>query len=154
MEKIKFGDTLLDMVSNGTQYMGERLQIVFACPAGLSYEQMEEILANVDRIELLSEQGELLQVYKGYTCLYSLRKQYDYVIRTEQVEDGQDEAGNALYANQDVTGTVMVAILKQPDLRTQLEQLAEELTMTQLAMIEMYEAVSYTNPTLPTERRV
>lgn len=139
MEKIKFGDTQLDLVSNGTQYMGEQLQIVFVCPVSLTYEQIEEILANVGRIELLSEQGELLQVYKGYTCLHSLRKQFDYVICTEQVEDGQDEAGNTMYATQDVTDTVMIAILKQPDLREQLKQLAEELTTTQLAIVELYE---------------
>lgn len=129
-----------DLVPAGIHYAtGDQLCLTIVWPENTTYEEIEASLAGCDRIEILAEAGELLEAIAGYTFLASLRKQYDYVISTERVEVGQDDDSELVYINRDVTGNVMVVTLKRQDIRKQIDQLAEELTATQLALVDIYE---------------
>lgn len=125
MEKIKFGNAVYDLVPAGTHYAGEQLRLVIAWPEGVAYEEIEASLTDCDRIEIISEVGEMLEAIKGYTCVDRLVKQHDYVIGVEQIKDGENEAGEPLYINREVVGSVMIATLKRPDIRETVESMRE-----------------------------
>lgn len=130
MEKIKFGSVQYDLVPDGTRYgTGEQLHVVLVWPDGATYEDIEASVTGCDRIEILSDTGELLEAIKGYSHVHQLRKQFNYVIAMEQVQDGTNEAGEPLYVNQDVTGTVMIVTLKQTDIRDAVESLQAAVDM-------------------------
>lgn len=50
-----------------------------------------------------------------------------------------DSEGNAVYEYKDITGTVLIAEFRLPDLREKYAALEEEVTNTQLAIVELYE---------------
>ena len=68
-----------------------------------------------------------------------MTRQSDYVIGTEKEETGVDEDGNPIYTHKDVTGTVMIAEFRLPDLREAYKSLEEEMTNAQMAIVELYE---------------
>ena len=78
-----------------------------------------------------------MEAIRGHTCVDRLVKQYDYVIGTEQVEDGQGEDGETLYTSQDVLGTVMIATLKRPDIRVELDSVKETVEMLVVSGLEV-----------------
>ena len=129
MEKIKFGTTQYDLTPGGYYVTGDQMKLAFVWPEGVAYEEIEVSLTGCERIELLAESGDLLEAIKGYTCIDRLIKQYDCVIGTEQVEDGQGEDGETLYTSQDVICTVMIATLKKPDIRAELDSVKETVVM-------------------------
>ena len=54
----------------------------------------------------------------------------------------QEHLSNVLYpvyTYKDVTGTVMIAEFRLPDLREAYKSLEEEVTNTQMALVELYE---------------
>lgn len=68
-----------------------------------------------------------------------MTRQKDYVIRVEKNQTGTDSEGNAVYEYKDITGTVLIAEFRLPDLREKYAALEEEVTNTQLAIVELYE---------------
>jgi len=137
MEKIKFGTTQYDLTPGGYYVTGDQLKLAFVWPEGVAYEEIEASLTGCDRIELLAESGDLLEAIKGYTCVDRLVKRYYCVIGTERVEDGQGEDGETLYTSKDVLGTVMIATLKKPDVRAELDSVKETVEMLVVSGLEV-----------------
>lgn len=126
MEKIKFGDSIYDLAPNGVQHNAEELHVIILWPDTMTYEEIENSMTGCERIEILAENRDVLEAVKGYKHLDQLRKHFDYVVRTEQVEDGVDENGEVLYTNKDVTSTVMIATLKRSDIWDTMTDMQEK----------------------------
>lgn len=125
MEKIKFGqDAIYELVVNGVSFSEDRATLTFL-PGEKTYDEIEKDVTGCNRIEVLDSGGEVMEARSGYIYLDSLTKKKDYVIGTEQVEDGTDEEGETIYLNRDVTGTAMIAMLKKSDVRKQMDDLQE-----------------------------
>lgn len=136
-EKIKFHDgAVYELVTDGVYFADDKAQITFL-PGEKTYEQIEDDLTGCNRIEILDTFGETMEAHSGYAYLDTLTKKKDYTIGTEQVEDGQDDNGDAIYINRDVTGTVMIATLKKSDIRKQIDDLQETVDMILLADLEV-----------------
>ena len=128
-EKVKFREgAVYDLVVNGVSFGEERAQLTFL-PGEKTYEQIEADLTGCNRIEVLDSIGEVMEARSGYIYLDTLTKKKDYIIGTEQIEDGTDDNGDTIYVNHDVTGTVMIATLKKADMRKQVDDLQETVDM-------------------------
>lgn len=128
-EKIKFHErAVYDLVTGGVDFGEERARLTFL-PGEKTYEQIEADVTGCNRIEVIDTSGEVMEARAGYIYLDTLTKKKDYIIGTEQVEDGQDENGDTIYLNHDVTGTVMIAVLKKADIRKQVDDLQETVDM-------------------------
>lgn len=122
MEKIKFGTEIFDLVPVGATFREDSAKIIFVMPDGKSYEEIEEVVSGKERIEILDETGDILEARKGYIYLDSLTKQKNRVIATAQVVTGtNEETGEPIYQNQEVTAAVMVVTLKRSDVRQAVE---------------------------------
>lgn len=122
MEKIKFGTEIFDLVPVGATFREDSAKIIFVMPDGKSYEEIEEAVSGKERIEILDETGDVLEARKGYIYLDSLTKQKNRVIATAQVVTGtNEETGEPIYQNQEVTAAVMVVTLKRSDVRQAVE---------------------------------
>ena len=88
---------------------------------------------------LLDDAGEPLTSRRDLVYAGRMTRQSDYVIGTEKEETGTDENGNPIYTYKDVTGPVMIAEFRLPDLREAYKSLEEEMTNAQMAIVELYE---------------
>ena len=138
MEKIKFNDSLFELVANGYQLQQDGGRIIFQ-PGEKTFEEIEAAVSAATSIVLLDDAGESLASRTDLVYAGRMSKQKDYVIRTEKEETGADEDGNPIYTYKDVTGTVMIAEFRLPDWREQYAELANEVTNAQLAIVELYE---------------
>ena len=138
MEKIKFLNKTYELVANGYQLQQDGGRIVFQ-PGDQTFEEVEAAVSVATSILLLDDAGEPLISRTDLAYAGRLAKQKDYVIRTEKEETGTDEDGNPVYTYKNVTGTVMIADYRLPDLREKYKALEEEVTNTQLAIVELYE---------------
>lgn len=136
-EKVEFKEgAVYDLVVNGVHFSDERAEFTFL-PGEKTYEQIESDLTGCDRIEVLDSIGEVMEARAGYVYLDTLAKKKDYIIGTEQIENGQDDNGDTIYLNHDVTGTVMIAVLKKADMRKQVDDLQETVDMLVLEGLEV-----------------
>lgn len=136
-EKVKFKEgAVYNLVVNGVSFGEERAQLTFL-PGEKTYEQIEADVTGCNRIEVIDTSGEVMEARAGYIYLDTLTKKKDYIIGTEQVEDGQDENGDTIYLNHDVTGTAMIAVLKKSDVRKQVDDIQETVDMLVLESLEV-----------------
>ncbi|RHP46403.1 hypothetical protein [Clostridium sp. AF32-12BH] len=138
MEKIKFLNKTYELVANGYQLQQDGGRTIFQ-PGEQTFEEIEAAVSAATSIMLLEETGAPLASRTDLVYAGRLTKQKDYVIRTEKEETGTDEDGNPVYTYKDVTGTVMIAEFRLPDLREAYKSLEEEVTNTQMALVELYE---------------
>ena len=138
MEKIKFLNKTYELVANGYQLQQDGGRIIFQ-PGEQTFEEIEAAVSTATSIVILEETGEPLISRTDLVYAGRLAKQKGYVIRTEKEETGTDEDGNPVYAYKNVIGTVMLADFRLPDLREAYKSLEEEVTNTQLAIVELYE---------------
>ena len=125
MESIKIGTQSYELVADGYQLQQDGGCIIFQ-PGEQTFEEVETVMSGVkSRTDL---------VYAG-----RMTRQKDYVIRVEKNQTGTDSEGNAVYEYKDITGTVLIAEFRLPDLREKYAALEEEVTNTQLAIVELYE---------------
>ncbi len=137
MEKVKFGEgSVYDLVVNGVSFDEEKARLTFLS-GEKTYEQVEADVTGCSRIEVLDTSGEVMEARSGYVYLDSLMKKKDYIIGIEQIEDGTDENGDTIYLNHDVTGTVMIAVLKKADMRKQVDDLQETVDMLIMESLEV-----------------
>lgn len=137
MEKIKFGDSLYDLVPAGASFGADTAWITALWPIDKTYEQVETAISGIDRIEIIDDAGDILAAHKGYLHLEELSKKKNYVIKRELVEDGTDpDTGEMLYAAQDTTGTVLIATLKKSDIRSELNAMKEAIDMLVVSSLE------------------
>ena len=138
MEKIKFNDSLFELVANGYQLQQDGGRIVFQ-PGEVTFEEAEAAAAAATSIMLLDDAGDPMVSRTDLVYAGRMTKQKDYVIGAEKEETGADEDGNPIYTYKDVTGTAMIAEFRLPDWREQYAELANERTNAQLAIVELYE---------------
>lgn len=138
MESIKLNNKQYQLVANGYQLTEEGGKVIFQ-PEAETFDEVEAELGAVSTIQLLDETGEPMISRKDLVYAGRLTKDTAYVVGTEQVENGTDEEGNPLYDLKDVTGTVMIAEFRTPDLREKYAELQEQVNNTQLALVELYE---------------
>lgn len=138
MEKIKFNDSLFELVANGYQLQQDGGRIIFQ-PGEKTFEEIEAVVSAATSIMLLDDAGVPLASRTDLVYAGRMTRQSDYVISTEKEEAGVDENGNPVYTYKDVTGTVMIAEFRLPDLREAYKSLEEEITNAQMAIVELYE---------------
>lgn len=123
MEKVKFANQeIMDITINGVNSSKLALSITLSNPKKdlVTMEKMLKDPENVNRIELLSEGGEVLRVYEDYTVLDSLEKKLDQVlfvnVNTEEDEPIEEE----------VRGDIMViGLRKQSEIEARIGSLEE-----------------------------
>ena len=138
MEKIKFNDSLFELVANGYQLQPDGGRIVFQ-PGEATFEEAVAAVSAATSIMLLDDAGVPLASRTDLVYVGRMTRQSDYVIRIEKEETGTGEDGNPAYTYKDVTGTVMIAEFRLPDLREAYKSLEEEMTNAQMAIVELYE---------------
>ena len=138
MEKIKFNDSLFELVANGYQLQQDGGRIIFQ-PGEKTFEEIEAAVSAATSIMLLDDAGVPLASRTDLVYAGRMTRQSDYVIGTEKEESGADEDGKPIYIYKDVTGPVMIAEFRLPDLREAYKSLEEEITNAQMAIVELYE---------------
>ena len=138
MESIKIGTQTYELVADGDQLQRDVGRIIFQ-PGEKTFEGIETAVSAATSIVLLDDAGEPLASRTDLVYAGRMSKQKDYVIRTEKEETAAGEDGNPVYIYKDVTGTVMIAEFRLPDLREAYKSLEEEVTNTQMALVELYE---------------
>ena len=121
METIKFNGKEYQLVSGGYQLRDTGGRIIFR-PGDTDFAAIKEDLKAASSLELLDSAGKTIASRTDLVYARRLQEDESWIIGSEQVETGTDEDGNPVYTTQDVTGTVMIAEFREPDLR---EQLAE-----------------------------
>ena len=138
MESIKIGTRSYELVADGYQLQQDGGCIIFQ-PGEQTFEEVETVMSGVKSILLLDENGDTMASRTDLVYAGRMTRQKDYVIRVEKSQTGTDSEGNAVYEYKDITGTVLIAEFRLPDLREKYAALEEEVTNTQLAIVELYE---------------
>lgn len=76
MEKVKIGTEKFELTVNGVDQFTEGILVLSFLPNGKTLKEVEEILSNtqnVNRIEILGENEETVQVFVGYEELKILK---------------------------------------------------------------------------------
>lgn len=107
MESIKIGNKTYLLVADGYQLRDEGGKIIFQ-PGTEKFEDVETALAAADSIQLLDDTGTVIASRTDLVYAGRLSRDASYVI-------GADD--NA----EDVTGAVMIAEFRVPDLREELD---------------------------------
>ena len=132
MESIKIGTQSYELVADGYQLQQDGGCIIFQ-PGEQTFEEVETVMSGVKSILLLDENGDTMASRTDLVYAGRLTSQ------TEKNQTGTDSEGNAVYEYKDITGTVLIAEFRLPDLREKYAALEEEVTNTQLAIVELYE---------------
>lgn len=132
METIKINGNSYELVADGYQLTETGGRVIFK-PGTASFGAVKADLHAANGIEVLDSAGKAFISRTDLVYAGRLQEVEAYVIGTEQVETGTDEDGNPVYSTQDVTGAVMVADFREPDLREQYAALSAK--MDYLAMM-------------------
>ena len=132
MEKIKLNSGKeLELIVCGIVADAQTVTMKFL-PGEDSLDTLNTLLMDVSETEkmiLLSEGGEQLAIYNGYTQLQEIRQELDAIIGYTQYEEQAP-----------ITGKLVTAVLQKPDRTEQrLESAEAQLTDVQLALCEVYE---------------
>ena len=132
MEKIKLNSGKeLELIVCGIVADAQTVTMKFL-PGEDSLDTLNTLLMDVSETEkmiLLSEGGEQLAIYNGYTQLQEIRQELDAIIGYTQDEEQAP-----------ITGKLVTAVLQKPDRTEQrLESAEAQLTDVQLALCEVYE---------------
>lgn len=130
MEKIKLGSGKeLNLIVCGIIADTQTVTMKFV-PGNDSLDTLNSILmdtAKTEKMTLLSESGDELAIYNGYTQLHSIGQELDAVIGYTQDE-----------MQTPVTGKLVTAVLRKPDATemrlTSLEETVDTLVMESLGM--------------------
>lgn len=139
MEKVKFGDTIFTLAVNGINQFDDVSVTICFLPSDKKLDEIESMLenpSNTKRIEILAEDGELLQPLNDFIYLTDIRKTKDVVIDTKSIVP---EVEGEETQFEEIRSDIVTVILKREDLREKLERTEQEVTELQLALAEMYE---------------
>lgn len=134
MEKIKFNsDKEFEIVKLTSGIISNSKTLtVRLLPAEATLDEINTTVmdtSETEKITLLSESGESLAIYNGYTDLYSIKQELNAVIGYTEDE-----------AQTPIAGKVVTVILSKPDeTSTRLANLESLVTDTQLALCDVYE---------------
>lgn len=130
MEKIKLGSGKeLELIVCGIIGDAEKVSMQFL-PGEDSLDDLFSLLSDVEEtgmMKLLSETGEELRIFSGYTVLQSIGQELDAVIGYTQ--DAHETP---------ITGKLVTAVLRKPDQTearlTSLEETVDTLVMESLGL--------------------
>lgn len=130
MEKIKLGSGKeLELIVCGIIGDAEKVSMQFL-PEEDSLDDLFSLLSDVEEtgmMKLLSETGEELRIFSGYTVLQSIGQELDAVIGYTQDEHETP-----------ITGKLVTAVLRKPDQTearlTSLEETVDTLVMESLGL--------------------
>lgn len=114
MESIKFGRTAYDLPANGVQLNEQGGRVIFL-PGTASFVDVEADVKAAGAITVLDSAGEPILMRSDLVYAGRLAKDDNYVVGAD-TEQGTD-----------ITGTVMIAEFKAPDLRAELEAAKAEI---------------------------
>lgn len=134
MEKINLGSGKeLELIVCGVLATKDTVTIKFL-PGEDTLDGLNTLLSNqveTNKMILLSDAGEELAIYNGYTNLDSIGAEMDAVIG--YTEDAEQTP---------ITGKLVTAVLRKPDQITQrVTALEQQVTDTQMALCEIYEGM-------------
>lgn len=132
MEKIKLGSGKeLELIVCGILAAKDTVTLKFL-PGEDSLGDINDLMLDTTettKMTLLSENGEELAIYNGYTQLQSITQELDGMIGYTQDKEPEP-----------VTGKLVTVILAKPDNTQQrLESAEAQLTDMQMALCEVYE---------------
>ena len=130
MEKIKLGSGKeLELIVCGIIGDAEKVSMQFL-PGEDSLDDLFSLLSDVEEtgmMKLLSETGEELRIFSGYTVLQSIGQELDAVIGYTQDEHETP-----------ITGKLVTAVLRKPDQTearlTSLEETVDTMVMESLGL--------------------
>lgn len=120
MERIKFGEYIYDLVPNGVPTSPEGGRVILL-PGVSSFNDVESAVKTAKSFTVLNEDGLPILtrsdlVYAGY-----LAKDENYIIGSENTQTGTNEnSGDQIFETHNVTGAVLIAEFRVPDVREQL----------------------------------
>lgn len=134
MEKIKLGSgKLLELIVCGIIADTKNVIVKFL-PGEDSLDTLNTLLTSADetgKMTLMSESGEELAIYNGYTEMQSIRQELNAVVGYTQDEDQEP-----------ITGKLVTVVLGKPDeTAARLAAVESQLTDTQMALCEIYEGM-------------
>lgn len=134
MEKIKLGSGKeLELIVCGILADTNTVTIKFL-PGDDSLDTLNTLLidsAETEKMTLLSESGNELAIYNGYTQLQAIGQELNAVIGYTQ-DDEQTP----------ITGKLVTATLCKPNqIETRLASVEQQMTDTQIALCEIYEGM-------------
>lgn len=120
MEKIKLKNgKIYNLKVNGIREKGDELVIQIITDEGA--ETVEAVFADYDntqRMEVVTESGELLQLLVEYITLCSIKKEIDVFIGSEETDNGE---------LQEIRSDVITVVLAKSDLRDDINQIRAEM---------------------------
>lgn len=134
-----YNEQVYQLVTNEGIY-DDKLTLIFVPNSEQTFEDIEEEFSNssnTQKLYILNNDGEPMQVITGYTKLSELSKKIDQIISTESVNVGTDE--EPIYEENNTIGDVMVVKLAQSTLDERVETLENDVLTTMLALTEIYE---------------
>lgn len=128
-----------DLVAGGFRYTDDTLTMIML-PGRKTLDAIDtefDTPTNVEQIDLLDSAGESLDIRKGYIYLSECKKQKDYVIGREEIDNGVDLDGIPLKEYRDIKGTIVMVTLKKSDVRKELNSVKETVDMLVVASLEV-----------------
>lgn len=137
MEQVRLiNNTKYELVTNGVTESGDYLTLSFL-PGLESFETVEAEFnqTNTEKIYILGLDGRPMEVKTGFTQLTEMKKKMDYVISSETVNIGTEDAPD--YETNEVKETIMIARLRKPDIRDTVQTLQDTVDAMILSQLEV-----------------
>lgn len=133
MERVKFNSQAYDLVTNGLQLTEQGGKIIFKS-GNATFDAVKADIQAVKSITALDGAGEPFLMRSDLVYAGRLAVDDNYVIGSENVQTGMDEStGEPIYSTHDVTGSVLIAEFREPDLREKMAEM--EAKMEYVAMM-------------------
>ena len=138
MEKVKINEKLYDLVANGVQLEVQGGKVIFQ-PGAATFAEIEADVRATKSITVVDDVGDPVLTRSDLVYAGRLTKDSNYVISTEQIQTGTaPETNEPVTEARDVTGTIMIAEFRVPDLRDKVMELEAQVAyMAMMSNIEM-----------------
>jgi len=138
MERVKFNSQAYDLATNGLQLTEQGGKIIMLMGSN-TFDAVKADIQTMKSITVLDSAGEPLLTRSDLVYAGRLAVDDNYVIGVENAQVGTDEAtGEPIYSTLDVTGSVMIAEFRTPDLREQLAAIEAKLEyMAMMTNVDM-----------------
>lgn len=138
MERVKFNSQAYDLVTNGLQLTEQGGKIIVLMGSN-TFDAVKSDIQGAKFITALDSAGEPFLTRSDLVYAGRLTVDDNYVIGAENAQVGTDEAtGEPIYSTRDVTGSVLIAEFRTPDLREQLAAMEAKLEyMAMMTNVEL-----------------
>lgn len=126
MERIKINQKPYDLVADGVRLTDQGGQVLFR-PGAVGFDVIKQELEASRELVVIDDLDNPILFRSDLVYAGRLTLDVHYPLGTEQAETGVDEAGDPIYETRDITGPVMIAEFRTPDLRDQVAALEAQL---------------------------